>query len=164
MDFFYPNFQNDMWRIFGLLFYGDKDRFFNRENKTIDKEGIQKMLSIYKVGIGETATEVVRTRDNASDKYLEIVTPVDLGAMLAKIPECNAVITTGEKAASVIAGLTSTSIPRMGEFSECTVQMPDGSVRMFRHWRMPSSSRAYPMSLEKKAGFYANMFRSEGVL
>ena len=27
MDFFYPNWLNDMWRIMGLVFYGDKDRF-----------------------------------------------------------------------------------------------------------------------------------------
>ena len=24
MEFFYPNLQNDMWRIMGLLFFGDK--------------------------------------------------------------------------------------------------------------------------------------------
>lgn len=27
MDFFYPNLQNDMWRIYGLIFFGDKDHF-----------------------------------------------------------------------------------------------------------------------------------------
>lgn len=31
MDFFYPNFINDMWRIFGLVFFGDKERFVDRE-------------------------------------------------------------------------------------------------------------------------------------
>ena len=25
MDFYYPNFQNDMWRIFGLVFFDDKE-------------------------------------------------------------------------------------------------------------------------------------------
>ena len=29
MDFFYPNIQNDMWRIMGLLFYNDKDYFID---------------------------------------------------------------------------------------------------------------------------------------
>ena len=27
MDFYYPNIQNDMWRILGLIFYGNKDAF-----------------------------------------------------------------------------------------------------------------------------------------
>ena len=27
MPFYYPNFQNDMWRIMGLLFFGNKDHF-----------------------------------------------------------------------------------------------------------------------------------------
>lgn len=27
MDFFYPNLQNDMWRIFGFIFFDDKDYF-----------------------------------------------------------------------------------------------------------------------------------------
>ncbi|HIZ86124.1 MAG TPA: hypothetical protein IAC04_06510, partial [Candidatus Coprenecus stercoravium] len=27
MEFFYPNFQNDMWRIMGQIFYGDKEHF-----------------------------------------------------------------------------------------------------------------------------------------
>ena len=31
MDFFYPNFINDMWRIFGLLFFDDKDHFVDTE-------------------------------------------------------------------------------------------------------------------------------------
>ena len=29
MDFYYPNFQNDMWRIFGLVFFDDKDPGFS---------------------------------------------------------------------------------------------------------------------------------------
>lgn len=27
MEFYYPNFQNDMWRIVGLSFFGDKGHF-----------------------------------------------------------------------------------------------------------------------------------------
>ena len=164
MDFFYPNFYNDMWRVFGLIFYGDKDRFFDRKNKTVDKTGIQRMLTENKIGIGETATEVVRTKDNASDKFLEIVKPVDLSGMLARIPDCKVVATTGEKAASVIAELSSTAIPKMGERVECRVKMADGSVREFLHWRLPSTSRAYPMKTEKKAEYYREMFSFLGIV
>lgn len=164
MDFFYPNYYNDMWRVFGLLFFEDKDHFFDPKEKRVDKEGIQKLLTTHEIGIGETATEVIRTKDNASDKFLEIVKPVDLPAMLAKVPDCVAVVTTGEKAASVIASLTSTELPRMGASCECSVTMPDGSERRFTHWRMPSTSRAYPMSLDKKASYYGDLFRRLGIL
>jgi hypothetical protein len=34
--------------------------------------------------------------------------------------------------------------------------------REYRFWRMPSTSRAYPLAMEKKAEFYMNMFREEG--
>ena len=157
MDFFYPNFQNDMWRIFGLLFFDDKEHFYDRTNKRIDKDGIMKLLADHKIGIGETATEVIRTRDNASDKYLEIVTPVNLPALFAKAPDCEVIATTGEKAASVIATLTATRLPGMGEKTECAIEMPNGSTRRFLHWRLPSTSPAYPMKLEKKAEYYAHM-------
>lgn len=39
MDFFYPNLQNDMWRIFGFIFFDDKDYFLSPE-KIFDKERI----------------------------------------------------------------------------------------------------------------------------
>ena len=164
MDFFYPNFYNDMWRIFGLLYFNDKERFFDREKKTVDKTSIQKMLTGNKIGIGETATAAIRTKDNASDKFLEIVTPVDLPALLAKVPDCRAIVTTGEKAASIIAEITATPLPKMGAKTECKIRMADGSERIFTHWRMPSTSRAYPMKLEAKASYYAEMLRENGLL
>ena len=164
MDFFYPNFFNDMWRIFGLIFFGEKDHFFNKDSRTIDKAGIQSMLEKHHIAIGETATQAIRTKDNASDKFLEIVTPVDLPFLLSKIPDCTAIVTTGEKAASVIASLTSTETPKMGEYREINVLMPDGNMRRLQHWRMPSTSRAYPLSLEKKTFYYKEMLNQIGIL
>lgn len=35
MDFYYPNFQNDMWRIFGLVFFDDKEHFLTADKKII---------------------------------------------------------------------------------------------------------------------------------
>lgn len=37
MDFYYPNIQNDMWRILGLIFYGNKDAFL-RDKKAFSEE------------------------------------------------------------------------------------------------------------------------------
>lgn len=164
MDFFYPNFYNDMWRIFGLIFYNDKDKFFDYSNKRIYKEGIQKMLNEFQIGIGETVTQAIRTKDNASDKFLEIVTKVNLPDLLEKIPQCGDIVTTGEKAASVITDLTGTKLPKVGEWIECEVKMNDGRKRFVRHWRMPSTSRAYPLKMEKKAEFYRTMFHSIGII
>ena len=164
MDFFYPNFQNDMWRVFGLIFFNDKDKFFNKVEKKVDKLGIQQMLTKYKIGIGETATEVIRTKDNASDKFLEIVTPVNLTKLFANAPDLKIIATTGEKAASVIASLTNTEIPKMGEHLSCSALLKDGSIRNFIHWRLPSTSRAYPMKLEKKADYYGELFRHLGIV
>ena len=41
MEFFYPNFQNDMWRICGLLFYGDKHYFEVAGERRFDRERVE---------------------------------------------------------------------------------------------------------------------------
>ncbi len=164
MHFYYPNFINDMWRIFGLIYFGDKDRLVDAAHKTFKKEDIIALLTEKGIALSDTGKEVTRTKDNASDKWLQIDRPIDLQATLADLPDCVAIATTGEKAASVIAELTATEIPKVGEFVECSVTMPDESVRHFRHWRMPSSSRAYPLKLEAKAAQYEKMLRATGLL
>ena len=37
MDFYYPNWNNDMWRIMGLLFFADKDYFCDNIHKAFRK-------------------------------------------------------------------------------------------------------------------------------
>lgn len=34
MEFYYPNWNNDMWRIVGLLFFNDKKPFSERNGKS----------------------------------------------------------------------------------------------------------------------------------
>ncbi|MDR1183054.1 MAG: uracil-DNA glycosylase family protein, partial [Bacteroidales bacterium] len=74
MEFFYPNFQNDMWRIFGLVFFNDKNHFVDNSKKTFYKEAIITFLTQRHIAMYDTAEEVIRHKDNASDKELEIVT------------------------------------------------------------------------------------------
>lgn len=38
MDFHYPNFNNDMWRVYGLIFFNDKDYFRKEGEKAFDAE------------------------------------------------------------------------------------------------------------------------------
>lgn len=95
MDFYYPNFQNDMWRIFGLVFFDEKDYFLTENETSFDKDKIVEFLTLKGIAIGDTAHEVHRIKGNASDKFLEIVTPINLESVLSKIPDCDTIITTG---------------------------------------------------------------------
>lgn len=113
-------------------------------------------MSDHHIALNDTARKVRRLKGNASDKYLEIIEPVPLAQLLEKMPLCHDVATTGEKAAGVIASITGTEIPKMGE-----KVVSDSGLNI---WRMPSTSRAYPLALEKKAEYYADMFRSVGIL
>ncbi len=109
----------------------------------------------------DTACEVIRLKDNASDKFLQVVKATDLTALLAEIPECGAVVTTGQKATDVIVETFGCEEPPVGGCTEFTIQ--EGS-RQVRFWRMPSSSRAYPLALEKKAESYRKMFETENIV
>lgn len=160
MNFYYPNRINDFWRIMGLIFTGDKDTLYNPETKSFRLDDIKALLDKHGIALGDTARAVNRLRDNASDKYLEIVTPVPLYDVLDEMPLCHDIATTGEKAAAVIAQLSGTQIPKMGEYVESTRR--DGSP--LNIWRMPSTSRAYPLPLPQKAAFYETLFRSVGVI
>ena len=160
MDFFYPNFNNDMWRIIGLIFFGDKSHFemsARTAAKRFDREKIAGFCAEKGIALYDTAEQVRRLKDNASDKFLEIVTPTDLSVLLEKIPECTAIVATGEKAAEAAAAYFGCKAPATGKCIEIT-------TRHLMFWRMPSSSRAYPLSLEKKAEAYRNMFISAGLL
>ena len=46
MEFYYPNLNNDMWRIFGILFFDDKDYFLNETRKAFCRERIIDDISI----------------------------------------------------------------------------------------------------------------------
>lgn len=156
MDFYYPNRTNDFWYMMGLIFFGDKTALLRPGTKDFDLEAIINLLTKKGIALNDTARKVRRLKGNASDKFLEILEPVPLHDLLAQMPLCHDVATTGEKAASVIASLTDTQIPKMGE----AVTAEEG----LRIWRMPSTSRAYPLALEKKAAYYARMFRQAGIL
>lgn len=156
MNFYYPNRTNDFWPMMGLIFYGDRKALMREGTKDFDLEAIRRLLDEKGVALNDTGYRIRRLAGNASDKFLEIVEPVDLKSLLARMPECRAIATTGEKAASVIAALTDTPAPGMGK----SVDGPDG----LKIWRMPSTSRAYPLALERKAEYYAEMFSQAGLL
>ena len=69
MEFFYPNWINDMWRIVGQVFFDDRMHFV-AEGKRFDKERIIEFCSEKGIALYDTACEVRRLKDNASDKFL----------------------------------------------------------------------------------------------
>ena len=153
MDFFYPNYINDMWRIFGLCLYGDSNRLVDEVNHTFKREDIENMLNTYGIGLYDTAVAVRRTKGTASDKDLEVVEPTDLSALLTRAHRCEAVVTTGQKATDLFTSHFGIQTPKMGQWVDFRF-----GQRTIRLYRMPSSSRAYPMRLEKKAEYYQTLF------
>lgn len=78
MDFYYPNRINDFWRIMGIIFYGDKDYLYDSDTRTFKLPLIKAMLDEKGIALNDTGHAVRRLKDNASDKYLEIIEPVPL--------------------------------------------------------------------------------------
>lgn len=156
MPFFYPNWNNDFWRVMGLIFFQDKDWFSVPGDKCFDQARVEAFCIEHGIALYDTACEVRRLQDNASDKFLEVVSATDLPALLERIPECRTIITTGQKATDVIVETFACPQPSMGG----NVPLLIGSGQ-YTFWRMPSTSRAYPLSLEKKAAAYRKIFTRE---
>lgn len=161
MDFYYPNFQNDMWRIFGIIFFDNKDHFIDLGLKTFKENEIRTFLTERGIAIFDTAYQVIRLQGNASDKFLQVHTPTDLTKLLDQIPQCHAVMTTGDKATDtlLLSMPEGTEKPSIGQSSHAYF-----AERPLKLYRMPSSSRAYPLALEKKAAAYRDFFKEIGLL
>ena len=154
MEFYYPNWLNDFWRVCGLVFFGDRNHFVVPGEKRFDLPRIRAFCMERGIALFDTATAVRRLQDNASDKFLEVVEPTDITALLARIPSCTAVVTTGQKATDVLTERYGCAAPAVGESVEIRI-----GGRSLRFFRMPSTSRAYPLSLEKKAAAYRGLFQ-----
>lgn len=151
MDFYYPNFINDHWRIEGEVWFADKNHFVDATNKCFKKDEIVDFLNEKGIALYDTAEAVRRLKDNASDAFLEIVEPTDIRALLKHIPSCRAIATTGEKATGEVRqhfGMG--KLPAVGSKTEL-----DEGLWLYR---LPSSSRAYPLAFDKKVEAYRKAF------
>jgi len=182
MDFFYPNWINDFWRIQSLIHFDDPHYFEIAGKKCFDKDRIISFCESKGLAFYDTASKICRWKGNASDDFLEILEPANVGNMLMQMPECFTVVTTGGKAAEEFAAIIEAADaaagspkgaaagtqgeaaasaarrlapapPAVGTFVDVVL-----AGRTLRWWRMPSSSRAYPMSLKDKASHYAQLF------
>lgn len=161
MNFYYPNIQNDMWKIFGLCFFQRADYFVNPIEKTFYEDKIRQFLTMKGIAIFDTAYQVRRLKGNASDQFLEIVRPTNIKALLEQMPLCCHVMTTGDKATEtlMLSMPENTAKPQIGQSVETYAY--DRSLILHR---MPSSSRAYPLAIEKKAAIYTEFFKKIGLL
>ena len=123
MDFYYPNFINDHWRIEGQIFFGDKNHFVDLETKRFKIDEIVAFCQEKGLAFFDTSTAIRRLQDNASEATETIC--ASLG--IPEIPKVN----------------TSVLIPHPSSISL---------------WRLPSSSRAYPLAFDKKVEAYRQMF------
>lgn len=154
MDFFYPNRQNDMWRIWAYIATGNKDSFMLPDGKTFDKDKIEVFCRNAGIALCDTGEEVVREKGNASDAHLKVVKPRDFGMLLAKIPLCHDIVLTGEKAVETLGSVVGFKKIDVGDYIETDHFLG----RHVRIWRMPSSSRAFPRTIEWKADYYRRMY------
>ena len=155
-----PNFINDHWRIEGQVFFGDRNHFVDLEKKRFKLEEIVAFCLSKGIAFFDTSTAIRRLKDNASDKFLEVVVPTDIPTLLARLPHLRAVVTTGEKATETIcASLHIPELPKVNTFVPIpTSQGVRPSVSGLVLYRLPSSSRAYPLAFDKKVDAYQNMF------
>lgn len=154
MEFFYPNFLNDMWRIWGILFFDNMNHFIVDGEKRFDLEKVMTFCSDKGIALYDTATAIRRLQATASDKYLEVVETTDIAKLLSQIPSCKAIVTTGDKATSVITGHYQCDKPNIGKSVTLSI-----NGKTYELYRMPSSSRAYPLALSKKAEAYSALMK-----
>lgn len=160
MEFYYPNWQNDMWRIIGLVFFHDAQHFLDAARKTFREAQIRAFLQEKGIAISDMAYRAERLAGNAADKSLHIVETLDLAALLSSLPHCRTLLATGE-----LASVTLHSLLPPGT-AKARIDAPVEAVfagRILAIHRLPSSSRAYPLPLAQKAQYYARFFSRQGM-
>lgn len=175
MRFHYPNFYNDMWRIYGKVFFDDVDYFRVGDDKRFDPERIRAFMFERGIASCPTVKQAIRETGNASDKNLTIVTPVNLDFILPQVPKVQALFTTGGKATEVLLNLLEeppkkSKYPKTNQSMDYPYQWHDEDklestkVNELTLYRLPSTSRAYPLALDKKAAAYRAFFEKIGKL
>ncbi|WP_296404412.1 DNA glycosylase [Psychrobacter sp.] len=166
MTFHYPNFYNDMWRIYGRVFFDNGDYFRDGNNKAFDPDRIQAFMQERGIASCPTVKKAIREQGNAADKHLMIVEAVDLEQILDKVPHVHSLFTTGGKATEILMDLLAkeqgkpipkSKIPKTNQHIDYNY-----AGRELTLYRLPSTSRAYPLSLDKKVEAYRNFFKTVG--
>lgn len=174
MRFHYPNFYNDMWRIYGSVFFDDVDYFRVGDEKRFDPERIRDFMFERGIASCPTVRQAIRETGNASDKNLTVVTPVDLDTILSQVPKVQTLFTTGGKATEVLLNLLAkppakSKYPKTNQsidypYERQSDNKENAAVQDLTLYRLPSTSRAYPLALDKKVAAYKEFFKTIGKL
>ena len=158
MDFYYPNFINDHWRIEGAVFFADRNHFVDEGVKSFKLPDIVAFCQEQGIAFFDTSTAVRRLQDNASDKFLEVVEPTDVQTLITQLPQLRAIVTTGEKATETLCTtMNIPSTPKVNTFVPIPNTLNSHGQQLVLY-RLPSSSRAYPLAFEKKVEAYRQMY------
>ena len=174
MSFHYPNFYNDMWRIYGSVFFDDVNYFRVGDEKRFDPERIRAFMFERGIASCPTVTQAIRETGNASDKNLTVVTSVDLDSILPQVPKVETLFTTGGKATEVLLNLLAeppakSKYPKTNQSMDYPYEWQSDNnkkadVNNLTLYRLPSTSRAYPLALDKKVAAYKDFFKKIGKL
>ncbi|MBR2607442.1 MAG: uracil-DNA glycosylase family protein [Bacteroidaceae bacterium] len=155
MEFYYPNRQNDFWKIMGHILFDDPAYFILKKEKSFNLPLIKNIMAEKGIALYDTALEVKRLKGNASDNFLQIITASDIEGLLKKMPHCHTIAVTGEKAATTLLTPYGATPPAIGAKTAITI-----ADRKTEVWRMPSTSRAYPLPLKEKAAYYRKILEA----
>lgn len=164
MEWYYPNYTNDMWRIVGLCFFGDKLHFVDESHKTYRLDTLRAFLAEKGIAIFDTCLRIRRTTGTAADKDLEVVERADLDGMLRSLPRCRGVLAAGQLATNIFSehyGIDNREMKKMKMGSHINLEFERRTISLYRE---PSSSRAFPMKVEDKAAYYRKMFCDLGII
>ena len=163
-----------MWRIYGRVFFDDAEYFRVGDEKRFNPEHIRDFMFERGIASCPTVKQAIRETGNASDKNLTVVTPVDLDNTLLQVPKVKTLFTTGGKATEVLLGLLDEPIakskyPKTNDSMNYPYKWQSASdkeadVNDLTLYRLPSTSRAYPLSLDKKVAAYKAFFKKMGKL
>ena len=161
MQFHYPNYQNDMWRVYGSIFFDDPAYFAVPGEKRFDADRIRAFLAARGIAICPSVRRAIRMQGNAADAHLHIVETLDLPAVVRQLPQLRHIFTTGGKATDVLLGFVPGDKTALKTGASLAFQM-DG--RALELTRLPSTSRAYPLKLAQKIAAYRAYFQRCGLL
>ncbi|WP_227428788.1 DNA glycosylase [Psychrobacter sp. I-STPA6b] len=159
MPFHYPNFYNDMWRIYGEVFFADPDHFRVGEEKRFEPQRIIDFLHERGIASCPTVRSAIREQGNAADKHLQVVDKVDLDSILTQVPQVQTLFTTGGKATEILLSLLENppKLPKTNQHIDYPYP-----TRALTLYRLPSTSRAYPLAFSKKVEAYRAFFAKMG--
>jgi G:T/U-mismatch repair DNA glycosylase len=119
IKFYYPNSNNDMWKVLGDIFFDNTGHFYttveaakdgkekrlptSRVVRCLDEAKIRRFAASQPIGFFDVCARIRRTRGNSSDHNIETLERTDVFQhVLAHTSRCEAIITTGTLALTML--------------------------------------------------------------